>query len=128
MTKQLFASAPNHTGVFQNNTFYSRLVSFSISNHRHALPYRDVWVVAVDDSHKMKGGGELGEKKKEVIAMRDINCHILTFFFFFFLSESCCVETAEVCCCCCCCRCSSSSSSGKRVYCKPGAEKQSFVK
>ena len=61
--------------------------------------------------------------------MRDINCHIFTFFFFFFLSESLCGATVEVCCCGCDCCCdSTSSSSGKRAYCKPGAEKQSFVK
>ena len=54
--------------------------------------------------------------------------HIFTFFFFFFLSESGLRAAVEGCCCCCCCRGSTASSSGKRAYCKPGAEKQSFVK
>lgn len=50
-------------------------------------------------------------------------CHVVTFFFFFFLSESCSGLTVEVCCCG-----ASSASSGTRAYCRPGAEKQSFVK
>lgn len=70
--------------------------------------------------------------KKEAIATRNSNCNIVTFFFFFFLPDSSCGATEDGCrgsgSCCCCRRGSSSSSSGNRAYCKPGAEKQSFVK
>lgn len=63
-----------------------------------------------------------GRAEKEARAAQGFKGHIVTFFFFF-LSESWCCAAVDGCCCG-----SSSSSSGKRAYCRPGAEKQSFVK
>lgn len=112
----------------------SKTQTYSFKEHCHfpwswllSLIIIDMRGLATNDSQPRERWSRA--RKKAVRAMPDVNCHMITFFFFFFLSESCCGLTVEVCCCCCCCCCgSSSSSSGKRAYCKPGAEKQSFVK